>query len=313
MIVVDEEELRRLPADDRALPGRAGPGSGRSGRHRPARPAGARACAWRTTTSDVPRPRHCSGSPPGRAGTSTPRTRRTPSAWPDCSGPGTLPTYLRLRDRAGRHPARPGSPRRRDAHVRAGAAACAEQGGPVLRGTADMYVGMSEVHRERDDLPGAAQHAAAEPGAGRAHRAAAEPVPVAGRDGPGPRGRRRPRRRARPARRGRARLRRRLLPQRAPDPGDAGAGLDRAGPACRRRRLGARAGPVRRGRPRRYLREFEHVTLARRAPRAPAASRSAEAIEPRWSVCSRRPKRAGRTGSVIEILVLQALASPARR
>ena len=27
-----------------------------------------------------------------------------------------------------------------------------EQGGPVLRGTADMYVGMSEVHRERDDL-----------------------------------------------------------------------------------------------------------------------------------------------------------------
>ena len=28
-----------------------------------------------------------------------------------------------------------------------------EQGGPVLRGTADMYVGMSEVYRERDDLP----------------------------------------------------------------------------------------------------------------------------------------------------------------
>ena len=33
-----------------------------------------------------------------------------------------------------------------------------EQGGPVLRGTADMYVGMSEVHRERDDLPAATQH-----------------------------------------------------------------------------------------------------------------------------------------------------------
>jgi ATP/maltotriose-dependent transcriptional regulator MalT len=30
-----------------------------------------------------------------------------------------------------------------------------EQGGPVLRGTADMYVGMSEVARERDDLPAA--------------------------------------------------------------------------------------------------------------------------------------------------------------
>ena len=32
-----------------------------------------------------------------------------------------------------------------------------EPGGPVLRGTADMYVGMSEVHRERDDLPAATQ------------------------------------------------------------------------------------------------------------------------------------------------------------
>ena len=33
-----------------------------------------------------------------------------------------------------------------------------EQGGPVLRGTADMHVGMSEVHRERDDLHAASQH-----------------------------------------------------------------------------------------------------------------------------------------------------------
>jgi LuxR family maltose regulon positive regulatory protein len=33
-----------------------------------------------------------------------------------------------------------------------------EQGAPVLRGTADMYVGMSELHRERDDLHAATQH-----------------------------------------------------------------------------------------------------------------------------------------------------------
>ena len=33
----------------------------------------------------------------------------------------------------------------------------AEQGGPVLRGTADMHVGMSEVYRERDDLAAATQ------------------------------------------------------------------------------------------------------------------------------------------------------------
>ena len=29
---------------------------------------------------------------------------------------------------------------------------------PVLRGTADMYVGMSELHRERNDLHAATQH-----------------------------------------------------------------------------------------------------------------------------------------------------------
>ena len=33
-----------------------------------------------------------------------------------------------------------------------------EQGVPVLRGTADMHVGMSELHRERDDLEAATQH-----------------------------------------------------------------------------------------------------------------------------------------------------------
>ena len=33
-----------------------------------------------------------------------------------------------------------------------------EQGGPVLRGTADMHAGMSELYRERDDLPAAIQH-----------------------------------------------------------------------------------------------------------------------------------------------------------
>jgi LuxR family maltose regulon positive regulatory protein len=33
-----------------------------------------------------------------------------------------------------------------------------EQGGPVLRGTADMHVGMSEIYRERDDLQAALRH-----------------------------------------------------------------------------------------------------------------------------------------------------------
>jgi LuxR family transcriptional regulator, maltose regulon positive regulatory protein len=34
----------------------------------------------------------------------------------------------------------------------------AEQGDPVMRGTADMYVGMSELYRERNDLEAATQH-----------------------------------------------------------------------------------------------------------------------------------------------------------
>ena len=33
-----------------------------------------------------------------------------------------------------------------------------EQGGSVLRGTADMHAGMSEIYRERDDLPAATRH-----------------------------------------------------------------------------------------------------------------------------------------------------------
>ena len=34
----------------------------------------------------------------------------------------------------------------------------ADQDGPVLRGTADMYVGISQIARERNDLPAATQH-----------------------------------------------------------------------------------------------------------------------------------------------------------
>ena len=58
-----------------------------------------------------------------------------------------------------------------------------EQGGAVLRGTADMYVGMSEVHRERDDLPAATRQLLRSQELGGAHRVAAEPVSLAGRDG----------------------------------------------------------------------------------------------------------------------------------
>ena len=60
----------------------------------------------------------------------------------------------------------------------------AEQDGPVLRGTADMYVGMSEVYLERADLRAATQQLLHQPGTGRAQRAAAESLSLAGCDGP---------------------------------------------------------------------------------------------------------------------------------
>ena len=74
-----------------------------------------------------------------------------------------------------------------------------KQGGPVLRGTADMYVGMSRSTANTTTFrppPGIC----CEPGTGRARRVAAEPVSLAGRDGQGPRGRGRSGRRPRPAR-----------------------------------------------------------------------------------------------------------------
>ncbi len=63
-----------------------------------------------------------------------------------------------------------------------------EQDGPVLRGTADMYVGMSEVHRERDDLQAATQHLLQSQELGEHGGLPQNPVPLAGRDGPDTRG-----------------------------------------------------------------------------------------------------------------------------
>ena len=55
-----------------------------------------------------------------------------------------------------------------------------EQAGPVLRGAADMHVGMSELLRERNDLDAASAAPADERGAGRAHWSAAEPRTAGG-------------------------------------------------------------------------------------------------------------------------------------
>ena len=86
---------------------------------------------------------------------SAPVVRRLP--WRVCSGPGTSPTSS-----AAPSPWRTSGSRRVDsarrcAHTSRRCSCAAEQGAPVLRGTADMHVGMSELHRERNDL--ACRHA----------------------------------------------------------------------------------------------------------------------------------------------------------
>ena len=70
-----------------------------------------------------------------------------------------------------------------------------EQGVPVLRGAADMHVGMSELYRERDDLDAATQHLLRSKELGEFTRVTTKPVSLARRygshtGGPGRSGRR---------------------------------------------------------------------------------------------------------------------------
>ena len=185
----------------------------------------------------------------------------------------------------------------------------AEQGGPVLRGTADMYVGMSELYREHNDLDAATQYLRRSQELGEHVGLPQNPY------------------RWRVAM---ARIRRRRETWTARSScstrrsdcmsGDFFPKCGRS-PALRARvwvaqgRLGEALGWAReRGLSvdddLSYLREFEHITLARvllarhttepaERPfaRPPGSDRLLEAAE-----------EGGRTGSVIEILVLQALA-----
>ena len=190
----------------------------------------------------------------------------------------------------------------------------AEQGGPVLRGTADMYVGMSEVHRERDDLPAATQQLLRSQELGE-HTGL-------------------------PQNRYRWRVAMARIRQAE---GDLDGALDllneaerlyvgdffpnvRPVPALRARvrvaqgRLGEALGWAREqglsvDDDLSYLREFEHITLAR-VLLARYQDERAERLHSRGDPAPGAPPasggRGGRTGSVIEILVLQALARQAR-
>ena len=191
----------------------------------------------------------------------------------------------------------------------------AKQGGPVLRGTADMYVGMSEIYRERDDLPAATRYLLRSQELGEHVGLPQNPY----------------------------RWRVAMARVREAE-GDLDGALDlldeaerlyvsdffpnvRPIPAMTARvwvaqgRLGEALGWVReRGLSvaddLSYLREFEHITLVRVLLAQYAAEQQARVLDEATRLLERLLQAAeegARTGSVIEILVLQALAQPDAR
>ena len=167
-------------------------------------PAGRSTSSPRTTTSvGVVGPRSWP-SPTGRTGISRPRSRSYAAGMANLEKAGHLSDVigcaLALAD------IRLAQGRLGEALrvLERGLALATGQGGHVLRGAADMHVGISAILLERDDLEARPAPPVRGRGAGRGERPAAEPLPVARRHGRDPAGRRRPRRRARAPRRGRA-------------------------------------------------------------------------------------------------------------
>jgi LuxR family transcriptional regulator, maltose regulon positive regulatory protein len=189
-----------------------------------------------------------------------------------------------------------------------------QPGGPVLRGTADMHVGMSELHRERDDLPAATQQLLRSQELGEhtglpqnryRWRVAMARIREAEGDLRGALdllneaerlyvGDFFPNVRPVPALRARVRVAR----------GELGEALGWA----RERGLSVADDLS-------YLREFEHITLARVLLARYTAERAERTVQEATRLLERLLRAAEqgrRTGSVIEILVLQALAYQAR-
>ena len=189
----------------------------------------------------------------------------------------------------------------------------AAHGGPTLRGTADMYVGMSEICRERGDLPAANDHL-------RKSKELGEHLGL-------------------PQNAYRSRV---AMARVREAEGDLSGALEllndaervyrgdffpnvRPIPAVRARlwvtqgSLGAAQGWVREQKisaddDLSYLREFEHVTLARVLLAQHATAPEDEVLQAATGLLQRllaAAEEGGRTGTVIEILILQALAQHA--
>ena len=190
----------------------------------------------------------------------------------------------------------------------------AEQDGPVLRGTADMYVGLAALHRERDDLATATELLQRSEGLGehvglpqnhhrwriamaRVHEAEGDLDVAAGLLADAERlyaGDFSPDVRPVPAMRARLSIVR----------GD----LDAARRWARKRDVSPLDQVS-------YLREFDHLTLARlllaeyrREHRVSSGQQASELLQRLLHPA----ENGGRTGSVIEVLVLQALTHQAR-
>ncbi|HEY5199469.1 MAG TPA: LuxR C-terminal-related transcriptional regulator [Acidothermaceae bacterium] len=186
-------------------------------------------------------------------------------------------------------------------------------GGPTLRGTADMYVGMSEICRERDDLPAALEHLRHSQELGEHLGLPQNPyrwrVAMAGvREAEGDlsgalellndaervyRGDFFPNVRPIPA------VRARLWVTQG--------SLEQALAWAREQGLSATDDLS-------YMREFEHVTLARVLLAQHTKTRDVAALQSAIGLLQRLLEAAeegGRTGTVIEILVLQALGAGA--
>ena len=180
-------KLARLPGVDRAVPGRVGAGRRRRGSRRPARPAGHRSRRRGRPPHPGRRVRPAPGWRPGATVTSRPRTRLLRVRRGAAAGRAHLPTSSAARSRWPTSASRKaGSATRSRTYERA----LQLRRIPTSRRrccAARRTCTSAEPDRPRAQRPGRRDRAPhAQPGARRARRAAAEPLSLARRDGPGP-------------------------------------------------------------------------------------------------------------------------------
>ena len=313
MVVVDDGGVSPPPGMDRRAPRRLCPGAGRRGRDRAPRPAGAGPRRPRTIISSAARQRRSWGSRPGRAAISRTRYQsyaegmaslRKAGISSRTSIGGASPWRISgLRRVVCARPCAPTSGHC-SSRPEQGDAVPARHGGPA-RGHERATAASRTIW-----MPPAAP--AEKPGAGRARLDSRRTRTAGAWPWPGSR-------RSQGDLDGALELldeaERLYVSDFHPDVRPVAALKARVwlaqGRLAEALRLGARAGPVRRRRPQLPARVRAHHARAaahRPVPEASGMSRSSARRSGCWIVSCRRRKQGRRTGSVIEILVLQALA-----